>query len=704
MSAESQINEHLLDSILTRYIGQARCREGRDIGIATLGLWLYVSAPDYPARASIKWPPRLRQTGTERLELAREWDRLRVTEGIEARFSRSILDRFWGPSERGALACLVADGPGPGGTQIELALHTLSQHEVRPTRARPEGGRVSPSTVRALERAYKRLMQIFVDLATGEYPCEAIRRWDRVPRLEKPDVAPVWTDRSAPSFRLVRRLLWGHDREIKRLLRARDGDERAALDRCGATTLRRGLWRLTRRRALLAIATTVGPRVGALARLRVCDYDPNHRFADGTGHIGPALQFRPGKVQHEELARWKGLTPREAEIIEVHLRVTERMYLWQRHRVRPDGPTDFPAAEAYLFSANIAHPERPPHPSALSRLFAGTRDASPLVPRYSPEEIGADPSLAKLGYSAHTLRHRAYQDLKRTAVARLREEGIVGVSPEAVVAAVLDHEIRSDLHSYGDIKSEQGRERWARFGIEAVSRELWTRRGARLTPNVERFEAAVRSCVALRQAHRDAVARLAELHLAARRKGSEVAHADVAGLLGAIDEERRLHGELQDVQANVERLRDDRSTYVELPEDAPEGQEDVDLNEVEKTILNGRPLSEQASAAVRNWVSVLEFSRALGISIATARRWVTGSLPFPAGDARNPWEKDSIPVDESRGARRRRIWLGGIKPSALTAAQREALFECTFGWPQEANWSHEDCAAELKPPCRRAKA
>jgi integrase len=138
-----------------------------------------------------------------------------------------------------------------------------------------------------------------------------------VPPIYPPELVPSSTDLSAPPFRLVRHVLRDFDGDIKRKLRCHDGEEVAALERLSDSALRGGVWLLIKRRAALALLAVVGMRIDAMCRLRVSDYRRDHRFGDGVGTVGPALLLRPGKTLHPSLERWKGMTPKEAEIIEV---------------------------------------------------------------------------------------------------------------------------------------------------------------------------------------------------------------------------------------------------------------------------------------------------------------------------------------------------------------------------------------------------
>jgi len=72
-------------------------------------------------------------------------------------------------------------------------------------------------------------------------------------------------------------------------------------------------------------------------------------------------------------------------------------------------------------------------------------------------------------------------------------------------------------------------------------------------------------------------------------------------------------------------------------------------------------------------------------------------LPHPAGDPRNPWEPASAPVDVSLGARRRRIWVGGLKPSFIRSETQRARLAHLLAQPPKG-WSDKHVNAPLELP------
>jgi hypothetical protein len=95
---------------------------------------------------------------------------------------------------------------GPAGcTELgERALQEVATEHVQPTRARPEGGVVSPSTIESYADPLDWVMRALRELRARRFPCAELARWDLVPRLRRPVVAQVASDRSAPPLRTVR--------------------------------------------------------------------------------------------------------------------------------------------------------------------------------------------------------------------------------------------------------------------------------------------------------------------------------------------------------------------------------------------------------------------------------------------------------------------------------------------------------------------
>jgi hypothetical protein len=95
---------------------------------------------------------------------------------------------------------------------------------------------------------------------------------------------------------------------------------------------------------------------------------------------------------------------------------------------------------------------------------------------------------------------------------------------------------------------------------------------------------------------------------------------------------------------------------------------------------------------------VPETAELFGISYPQVARWANGQhLPFKADDPRNPWHPDRVPIDTTRGPRRRRIAVDRINPAYIkTDAQRSRLAHILARLPD--GWSEADCTAQLVLP------
>jgi hypothetical protein len=138
---------------------------------------------------------------------------------------------------------------------------------------------------------------------------------------------------------------------------------------------------------------------------------------------------------------------------------------------------------------------------------------------------------------------------------------------------------------------------------------------------------------------------------------------------------------------------------IPVPDDIPDEQLRDLFDQIESQIENQIIAREPTlPEPVRKppWLTVREAAELLGISYPQMARWVNVQhLPFPAGDARNPWQPNAVPVDTSLGPRRRRIAVEGINPRYIrTEGQQRRLAELLATWPKR--WKETHCRAPLK--------
>jgi hypothetical protein len=276
----------------------------------------------------------------------------------------------------------------------------------------------------------------------------------------------------------------------------------------------------------------------------------------------------------------------------------------------------------------------------------------------------------------------------------------LSIDPEAIAEALLDHKIESDRYGYADINTAAGREYWSGVATEINWQMLTTDRGAQRIPDISAYETALRRKHVV-EYEIDEAAHEAERRSSAAKEKGEVTPELLLDVIALNDRRLQLQTELGKADAHIDRLRNDRQTW--LIHDTAEEPAPVSFDEVELRVFGQvRPPSEP-SRVLREWVSVREFALIAEVSPVTAARWAKGRhLPYHAGDPRRPWEPDAIPIDQSLGVRRRRIILSGIKPGFF---QREGMqrriAQIRSEWPQ--GWSERQCKAPLEMPAVPAR-
>ena len=134
-----------------------------------------------------------------------------------------------------------------------------------------------------------------------------------------------------------------------------------------------------------------------------------------------------------------------------------------------------------------------------------------------------------------------------------------------------------------------------------------------------------------------------------------------------VQRERRLGDDLAQVEGLIEKLKNDRSHWVQCDGATPPELAVYDFDAWEKdavarfaaTTGNSPP----AAATVRSTLTFAEFADVKGVTAKTVRLWADGDvLPHVTDDPRNPWERDAIPVTGNRGDRRRLSWPASNEP------------------------------------------
>lgn len=553
--------------LLSRLIGRYRSRDAADLDQVFFASQMYGGQEpcrNVPGTSACGSMARL---GLTRIELNEQWEGLHFTQRAAAQFPDHLIAQLIHPSVWPIVDQMIMDGPSRATAKIEAAIYRYSQRAVRPTVARPEGGKVTRRSVRHKHEIYRRMLRELVALRALEIDSPDLDKWVVVPPIEMPNIVPMTTDRSAPPLDLVRAVLHDLDKRVNERLGATDGDKVAAVRRLSTVELyQSGVATDLRALAVISLLACHAPRIGALAALGVADYDAQHRFPDG--EVGPALRYHPGKGEHARLARWKGLPPKEAHLVEAHVMLRRRLYCervptkkgsWRVLREPRDLPKD-----SALLAAHLFEPSRFPNPQALSMALAGQGHGFAWLPL--PENL-ADRKKGRTGLPAHRMRHFGEQQIRTAINDWLIESRSEHVNPRAVADAVLDHRIEDDPYGYADVGSERGREIWTRLAAKLVSERLWTDVAARRKPDLEAFDAAcaARAAVAKRLVELEAT----RSHLRMRLSADGADAGSFQQFILMSEDAVALRRQLHDADAVCERLSGDRSTWLIIDPGSP---------------------------------------------------------------------------------------------------------------------------------------
>lgn len=442
MAGNGSLHADVAGRALSRMVGEARGerRFTRSVCVALAGaarveipVDVGVAGPLAGSVPAFGWPDArtvFRRLGLSPEELTLIWHQEVVRRGGGARLPAVILDALFPRPVPVIAARLVGLGPAATLERLEAFCRAEALRAAPLTRARPSPGRISAGTIDAILAAGQRFARAVSD-AVGRAPDDTLDAWGWFPaplHASALGALPAHTDRSAPAVE-----------EVAALLDAL-GD---AIERSTAGSHRRR--RLLRNRLLLALLATTGARVGAVARLLVCDYAQSRPRAGDS--CGPALRLRPGKTLPTHVERWKPLPAELAGWLEQHV------------------------AESRL--------------DARSPLFPTARDAArPMTPDSLTKLLSADDPLA-LGRSAHTLRHLAEQ-LAFTAGRRRTVERDEPIPAQAYADALLDHAFASDPLGYKDV--ERRREELAGVATDYI----WQRLRGQLSHSGSERERALR--------------------------------------------------------------------------------------------------------------------------------------------------------------------------------------------------------------------
>lgn len=658
------------------------------------GAFLPAPAPHIDLHGRLGDPKgALRRRGLTTQSLRAEWPRLELTGRA---MPLDLLHDLIPVDPWPLIGALIVEGPQVAIARLEMALLVEAAEPIRfPDRRHEPDSRTSDSQLSLLGNAANALVKTLVKLQVrSPLLGPALGGWRDVLNVNVPKNGTPATLTTAPSRTEVR-LLWQKvQADIARRLPGVDelGELEAIRRLRPKQVVALGLFTPLRLRVLIILIAVVGSRVGAIPRLRRCDYVRDHRFSDGSR--GPAIALRPGKRKIAPRVHWKGLPEGAAAIIDSYLAFME-------HSIGPFSPHDEgPLLHAYR---KLDHPWQA---EAIGAYVGGISGKSPkpaLLPR------GADPTW---GFTAHTFRSWTAQTIRSMDAHDLLAEWRVDATQDWICEALLDHALTDMPSLYGGASKDPDRERLSAIGTRLTWELLTGEAGARRVRDGASYGRALQAQAALS----------AEVN----QLGREVDHAfqspmpagedRVAQLLGRVEQlmhahalvrrERQAYEQLVAIERELEAIRHDPARLVLVPDDAKDHLINDDLEAIEAEIRAGagRPVDERRPVAVREWISVQEMRELAAVSAATIPRWLgqgarPPQLPFAPDDPRNPWPPDRVPVDDSLGQRHRRIITAGISETFLMAAAgRIERLEAILATPGPEGWRRAHVEAPLVKP------
>ena len=586
------------------------------------------------------------------------YERASAQFGPTFHYDLDLLCRFVPAPLWRVLSSMIDEGPGDANRRLKLIVDQESQRMIPATKALPVR-RQAVTSVKGKRDAFRAVMSAVVELNRAGYPGDALSGWHRLPKA--PGVSGVRADTDQSAIPLMNQRADWRRRQADvdgRLRRVAGESEADALARLPKSELDKALFRALGERVMVLIVDVLAVRPVVFTLIRLRDYD-SHRLHDGEYH--PAIAVRGHKGTAEDDRAWKVLPIECRPILETYLAFLKRYYSEVKTLPAARVVLDRRSEGALLF-AFLTQPGKPYNKGSLSTKFSGARPSDkrtqvrPLVSKHPDAE-----GLERFdGYKAGQFRHAGLQNIAHLGVRYLREIGEEQWSPMVMGEALVDHrEITGDKLGYYDLNQVRGRELLAAHAAKVSWEGLTGDRGARFGPDVALFrELDDRRRVVeaeLELVREDLVA----LHR--RHADGEASHHLTASFVGAYGEQADITSALARIDLRMERLTNPRR-YVVLPDDAPKGAEQLDLDALV------RQLDDEAETVTtitldlqRRSVSVSEFANALApySSHPSVRRWVLGQLRHPTGDPRNPWEANGVPI--SGKGRKRVLWLDGIK-------------------------------------------
>ena len=603
-----------------------------------------ISPTAWPFPVKVKgWPQggtALHRLGMSVAELDRLWRVALIEDDLHATLPVGVVCAFFPPPLWRMVAQVITWGPGETSYRLWRFLMAEAVRELAPTRARRNGGTVSKRTIRNRYALVRRLMTVLVELhghgwrLPGESErCALLEEWGALPPpidLNKLEAEEARTDRGAPELRLVRLALVEMLSELERRTKTKAG--------------RRGMLKLHRDALLLSLLVVLGGRIGAISRIRPCDYDPARKQSDGS--LRPAVRIFPGKTLDPKEGRWKPLPDEVARLVEGWLRFTGLDQ--PEYRERSIWMAEWGSGGAF----GTPGPESPV--GTLQQAVSGDGRAGrrAMLPRSEDDPY--------TGYSPHTLRHLGEQLAKRFGHGWLNDhpEHVGRISDRVFADALLDHSFgASDVNGYSDL--ERDREYFAGLAAGGVWELARGDTGARTAPDWDRIRRAqehldeTQAVVADYQQRVDALKSErsivmidesdldlegAEPAVVLRRLYAENrAIARITAILDqAVDELAVAKDEFRAAQDTLARAQ----TMTVIVSDALSEAEVQAVIERPPSVFQDEAAAEPSHEPVRDRITCPEAARAWGMSEPQMRNWFKGR-------GRPPWDAEHVILEVS---------------------------------------------------------
>jgi integrase len=648
---------YLVHVVLSRLIGQA---SGDRAGLhnlttplAALATFSYrrgidtelVAAPftefpptGWPHRDEVKgWPQGDTVLRTLRIsveDLDQMWRKAIVRDHLHAALPVEVVCGFLPPPMWRMTAEVIEWGPAGTGDRL---LRFCMEEAMRPSKWQRSGGTISRKTIRHREQLMRRLMRILLDLNNLEWrfpgeatPCRELAKWTQLPPkidLDEIGAEDAHMDRTAPPLRLVRL-------KLNELL-----DQLA--EKRSTKTGRKRMLGLYRDALLLSLLVVLGARIGAIRKIRPCDFRPNWK------NKGPAIRLFPAKTLRRSTERWKPIPDEVAELVL--------------------GWFEFTGLDRPEHAKRVIWMGRWSHERAFG--VPGPESSKETLAQAAKRLIAHETDPLSDGYSAHTYRHLAEQ------LARIHGHHWLDQNPEArrldsgvLADALLDHAWgESDLYGYNDL--EPNREHYAGEATKGIWELVHTERGARTAPDWERRTAA--------QAARDEAAEALE-RCAQRIADLKTTRSEFTARLDDPDDGRgrdsdtKLILQVLTISMDLDEAYEQRSrASEELRRAEQELQQALgatipiadELTDAQHRALQDHPpavddVDPADLPPVRNWLTYREVAEAWGKSPQTVKNWFNGlqNPPF------NPVE-----AVEEPGPRKRRLNVDKLDLTTIDA-------------------------------------